>query len=554
MTSVKVAVPGPAAGWAERMSTVVGQLRTVRRRSPCRLRPPRRSVRAAARLHVPAVRAHRPRADHARHHGPGSRRSRQPRQRQRRVAAARSASPRAPGGTRGDRTDLRVYTGPEPDPALADAAAEYWNHVLTPAHPVTGAEVTVGAGTVNLWDCVIRQYLRPGDGVVVATPTYGFFLPHVTRAGGVLIGLPTRGREYSGTQLTDVVRDHDTAALESWERTGGIQRLRGAFATRFDDAAADALTEASLTVLAPARGPAAVARAVLDVALPADLDFDANVDPGCLVRLLTEYGPPRAALLLHLNPTLSGAVHDREQTRAVARAADDAELRVVEDLSYFPVRCAGHDVVSIREFSSRTVSLLGVSKVLGIADLRIGLAISHPDDGAALMRRVEELGRLCAPIRAASGGEPARRPAWHRSVRREVGRGIRGPARIADALPGSARTRRRRGLGGRGGRDARDRPADRRRPGPGRGAGQPVPGRRTGPISGSTACQWQVSLRCWTAPPRLPHCAGPGWPSFATPSPSPGSSRTSSAPARSLPRWPTPTCGRLRRSCGSPSR
>lgn len=379
MTSVEVVLPGPSMGWDERISWLCGQLRSFasdlsrlqRHADQFELQLAymyQRFVRSGPAFIGPRITGPDPGgADN--------------------LDSGNAALPPPATLVRGLRSgleetvDLRVYSGPEADPALAAAAAGYWNHLLRPARPVTPAEVTVGAGTVNLWDCVVRQYLRPGDGVVVATPTYGFFLPHVTRAGGVLIGLPVRGREYSAAQLSRAVREHDGAALESWRRGGGVQRLRNAFATRVGEAMADALAERGDAEFAAARGPGELARALL-AAVPV-------ADPAGLAALLTDFGPPRAALLLHLNPTLSGGVHDKERTRALAAAADAAELRIIEDLSYFPVRCAEHTVVSVREFSPRAVSLLGVSKVLGVADLRIGLAVCHPDDGAALMRRVE---------------------------------------------------------------------------------------------------------------------------------------------------------------------
>jgi len=283
--------------------------------------------------------------------------------------------------------DLRVYAGPEAEASLAGAVAAYWNHVLRPSRPATPNQVTVGAGTVNLWDGLIRQYLRPADGVVVATPTYGFFLPHVSRAGGVPIAIPTRGGLLDPEQLVGAVLDFDATGRRDWRRRGGPDRLRHKLEERLTPAEAATLVAEFEAAVEQGCDPEAITRRLISVISEFDLDLD--LDPDWMAREANSHAPPRASMLLHLNPTLNGAIYGRKLTRALMATATRLELRVVEDLSYFPVRTADADIVSVREFVPRSISLLGVSKVLGIADLRVGMAVADQQDGLALMRRVE---------------------------------------------------------------------------------------------------------------------------------------------------------------------
>ena len=180
-----------------------------------------------------------------------------------------------------------------------------------------------------------------------------------------------------------------------------------------------------------------------------------------------------------------------------------------------PGSAAPATTVTQRVLISRP-SAAGVSRC-GDRDLRIGNLISHPDDGAALMCGSRPVG-LCPNLLQRAVAEPARPPAADRSVRREVGRGKMRPGSHCGCAawlrpdPATARSRRPWRPRARSSLIDGDRAQVEARPAgswprPLSPARHSVPGGRFGRAARMSAAL--AALR------------GAGWPSFATPSPSP---------------------------------
>lgn len=264
-----------------------------------------------------------------------------------------------------DADASRPYRGPEAMQELtANARLFAQGSGLVSAAAAGTLGVVAGAGTVHLYDCVCRLVVqRPGDGVIVPTPTYGFFLPQIERSAGEVIALPlgADGR-VDPTQLEQLVTRSNAQRWTQW-RCELAARLELAKLRWPDVLAWDALGASLL--LAGTRQQA-------DTLLAQGIQILGD-------QLVQALSPPRVAAFLHINPHVNGAAMGEADLAAIARILAAHQVVVIEDLAYhsMPVGTSDAALTSLLGGAARTYTLLGFSKPFAVAAHRVGVLLSH---------------------------------------------------------------------------------------------------------------------------------------------------------------------------------
>ncbi|AZD55808.1 hypothetical protein C4K19_4025 [Pseudomonas chlororaphis subsp. aurantiaca] len=265
-------------------------------------------------------------------------------------------------------TDLelaRQYMGPEALRELVQAACAYArNAKLVPEKWSGTLGVLAGTGTVQLYDVLTRLLIeRPNDGVVVPTPTYGFFLPQIERAGGDIIPLPlSPSGRVSAQQLRDVVEKAESQRWSQW---------RSEICARI--------------TLARLRWPQAdiywdkLKRELLRAESPFEADAILSTYGAPRGRVLySMLSPPRVVALFHINPQVNGLVYGSAQVDALSDVLVSKQMAVIEDLAYHGLILRENATVisSFLSTSVPTYSLLGLSKPFALAGHRIGILLT----------------------------------------------------------------------------------------------------------------------------------------------------------------------------------
>ncbi|MFD4657087.1 hypothetical protein ACFWP2_15835 [Kitasatospora sp. NPDC058444] len=306
----------------------------------------------------------------------------------------------------GDPDGLRGYYGPLAQDGLADAVRAFLK--AEAAIPADTLDVTVGAGTVHLYDLLCRHLVRrAGDVVLSAHPVYGFFIPHAERADGrTLLLRPDDGFRCTPELLHGSIRAIEDDLLADWRDTAAARTelwLSGLL-TRLGVRGGRALVVAGARRIAATRAwperPRdcdALVRALLSPLLAeAGLDWDHAVAAGRLPN------PPRVVAWLHINPTQGGDLYRQPQVDRLAEVLADTGVTPVEDLAYHSIRAPLPEIGSFLRTGTPAYQLLGLSKPLAIADCRLGVLVSPPGTAAALGRLVEtSVGWVPAYLQAA---------------------------------------------------------------------------------------------------------------------------------------------------------
>lgn len=89
-------------------------------------------------------------------------------------------------------------------PAARAAIAEYLTGRALPTDP---GQILVTQGALHAWDLTLRTFARPGDRILLETPTYPGALDAVRAHGCVPVGVPVSGDGWDLPQLRAALRD-----------------------------------------------------------------------------------------------------------------------------------------------------------------------------------------------------------------------------------------------------------------------------------------------------------------------------------------------------------
>ncbi|PKO31816.1 MAG: hypothetical protein CVU34_16640 [Betaproteobacteria bacterium HGW-Betaproteobacteria-7] len=259
----------------------------------------------------------------------------------------------------------RLYHGPEAIEELVISARAFAEQAgLVSAATAESLDVVAGMGTVHLYDSVCRLVIeRPGDGVIVPTPTYGFFLPQIERAGGDVIPL----------SIQDGVRVHpaDVAKLIVQSNAHRLAMWRAELRPKLE--------------LAKLRWPEEVNWDALGISLQT-VQTQQEAD-----SLLAEYvlllgkqvskalSPPRVVGFLQINPHVSGLTMSEADVLGIAEILATCEVVAIEDLAYHSMHLSLTDytVASFLKGPATAYTLVGFSKPYSVAAHRVGVLLTR---------------------------------------------------------------------------------------------------------------------------------------------------------------------------------
>ncbi len=99
----------------------------------------------------------------------------------------------------------------------------------------------------------------------------------------------------------------------------------------------------------------------------------------------------RVVGLVHINPNLYGAAYGEEEVEELSELCADRGIVLIEDLAFFPLgaKQGRAPLASALGRRCRVVSMLGLSKPFGLANARLGIAVTDEELAERLVRRVE---------------------------------------------------------------------------------------------------------------------------------------------------------------------
>ncbi|MET9499462.1 aminotransferase class I/II-fold pyridoxal phosphate-dependent enzyme [Streptomyces sp. NPDC006552] len=292
-----------------------------------------------------------------------------------------------------DMDRVRGYYGPQAQERLCDAVRSFLK--AEGEIPSANLDVTVGAGTVHLYDLLCRHLIRrDGDVVLSAHPIYGFFIPHAERAGGRTVLLePDNGFRCTPDLLYTSIRSLERDKVAQWTKSAAaqVEVWLAALLSRLGHSASPDLLDAARAEVAsvpqwpdrPREIDSVLQRLLSPLLARFGLDWETATAAG---RLPT---PPRVVTWLHINPTQGGDLYRQSEVDELAEVLTEAGIVPVEDLAYHSIRAPLSEVGSFLRSDIPAHQLLGLSKPLGIADCRVGLLVSTPGLGKPLSRLVE---------------------------------------------------------------------------------------------------------------------------------------------------------------------
>lgn len=99
----------------------------------------------------------------------------------------------------------------------------------------------------------------------------------------------------------------------------------------------------------------------------------------------------RVVGLIHINPNLYGVAYGEEEVEQLSEMCADRGIVLIEDLAFYPLgaKTERTPVASALGRRCRAISMLGLSKPFGLANARLGVAVTDEEFAERLIRRVE---------------------------------------------------------------------------------------------------------------------------------------------------------------------
>jgi len=282
-------------------------------------------------------------------------------------------------GAAGVTMDAHHYYGAESIAPLSAATTAFLHRTGFPTQrPPTRLRVLPGAGTVQVYDAVCKVVVRqPDDTVVVPRLGYGFFLTQPCRVGGRVAPVACDGRGAVTAQaLTTAVNEQNHALWDGWRRDADT--LFGRAVRRLSNCGVPAVSPQGRATLWQIK--AMMAGHPAGWRSPEVWELLSGVAPQLAApavreRALALLRPPAVVAFLHIQPAVSGHVYSTAEVAQLAAVLDDARVAVVEDVAYHSIRCRLRDLASMQGVAAEVYTLLGLSKPMAVANLRLGLLL-----------------------------------------------------------------------------------------------------------------------------------------------------------------------------------
>ncbi|CAF2979130.1 unnamed protein product [Rotaria sp. Silwood2] len=271
--------------------------------------------------------------------------------------------------------------------------------------------VTMGAGTTQLWDCILRTVLlRKDDVVLVPSPSYGLFLPQIEMLGGQIVFIPLAKEndfKLRNFQLQSAIVDTHLKLIRNWLKELPF-KLKNLLRTLYDDYILiepndsmkkiiktqiyEFVQHLQDTILIKSQEDLCLWKYIEDELSEFLCKYLLNGETRLLAEIQSNGlksklcpGPPRIVALLHINPSIFGTIYTKDDLIELAKICEQQKICVIEDLAYALLQLPIENQfnTSIGTFHSlkseyenmKLILLFGLSKPFAIADMRIGIAI-----------------------------------------------------------------------------------------------------------------------------------------------------------------------------------
>lgn len=307
-----------------------------------------------------------------------------------------------------DSVEISRYYGPAVKDRLKAAVTSFLlgNQVLKNG-PKSQPDYVIGSGTVHLYDLICMELIkRKGDTIIIPTPTYGFFIPQVYRAGGRPLFFETdkKGMIHP-SKLDATIFEYNQEQVKHWKEQ--IDAHVSIFVHELSNIWNIAVAKPSSEQMKQLKSDLdkendlrRIEKIVDNFLFCAVLGSDqSNIE---YIRKHEEIQmplPPKIVGALFINPTVYGAVLDESEIRSIANVFQKHGVVAIEDLAYLfiDVRPHPHQGFFMNSECSY-ISLLGVSKLFSLAGLRLGLAVSDTKLANRIQGRVENAIGFISPV------------------------------------------------------------------------------------------------------------------------------------------------------------
>lgn len=317
--------------------------------------------------------------------------------------------------------DVNIYRqyqfSPSVDPHLQNLLLRFcktikWlNNDSEEYSPEDDLSVAIGAGTTQLWDCILRTLIvRKNDVVLIPSPSYGLFIPQVEMIGGQILLIPLKQEhqfKLTKNQLHSTILQTHLKLIRKWLKDLPF-KLKHLLRTLYDDhflkepdchknnlidtQIEEFIQHIEEIILIKSTEDICISTFVEDQLSEFMCDCLLNGNTQLFVQIQSNGlrstlcpGPPRVVALLHINPSIFGTIYNEKDLTELAQVCVQHKVYIVEDLAYALLQLPIQDrfSASIATFHSiksvyktiKSVLLFGLSKPFAIADMRVGFAI-----------------------------------------------------------------------------------------------------------------------------------------------------------------------------------
>ena len=273
---------------------------------------------------------------------------------------------------------------------LATSVAKALQLLHMPFTADLDAHACLGYSATHVWEACCRTMItHVNDVIIVPVPTYTLLVPNILMSSGKphYLNIGPSGK-LSAEVLEECVMQLDESLLRDWGTS--LPQTIPALVRSIEQVVGRSVR------LDAVRDSRVIASAVVDSGVPKNrldtkismmllalMELDEAESKKVIAsRVFSRFLPPQVRGLLFLNPTLGGKFYGKKETTELAKCVQRLQLLVVEDLAYTLMadatvlssmgRIGAHDAGA--KFS---ITILGLSKPLGIANHRVGVAIGR---------------------------------------------------------------------------------------------------------------------------------------------------------------------------------
>jgi aspartate/methionine/tyrosine aminotransferase len=258
--------------------------------------------------------------------------------------------------------------------------------------PLSELLVLPGYGTTQIYDSLCKVHIETaGDTVLVPELGYGFFLTQPCRIGGrvAVVACDDQG-VVSAATLAAAIEEQNLQLWRDWKRDSEMffNRSLGRLVTR-GYAKFTINTEEKFFNIRDLLASAPDAWRSRETT---DLLVDVApmlTDPTLLVRAINTLRPPRVVAFLHVQPSVTGHIYTESEVDKLAMVLHQRRVVAFEDIAYHSIRCRLSNLASLQGTVAVTYTMLGVSKPMAVANLRLGLLLVDKSQFGRANRSIE---------------------------------------------------------------------------------------------------------------------------------------------------------------------